>query len=187
MTKHDVRLLGPFATLAGIWEGKVGIDKAPSDDRGVETNEYRERLVLEPIGLVENHEQKLQGLRYATTAWRLGESDPFHEEVGYWLWDAARKQAMKTFLVPRGISVIAGATVEPDARDFTLRATLGSPTYGICSNEFLNEQFRTVEFEVTIRILGADRFSYAEDTRMQMPGRKDVFHHTDVNTLERVG
>lgn len=187
MTKHDIRLLGPLAALAGIWEGSAGHDESPSDDRGLETNRYRERLVLEPIGLVENHEQQLQGLRYATTAWRIGEPDAFHEEVGYWLWDAARKQAMRTFIVPRGVSVIAGATVEPDARSFTLSAVLGSPSYGICSNQFLHEQFRTVRYDVTIRVLGKDRFEYEEDTQMEMPGRKDVFHHTDANTLERVG
>lgn len=186
MTKHDIRLLGPLAALAGVWEGRAGIDVATGDDRNIERSEYRERFVLEPIGLVENHEQKLQGLRYATTAWRIGASDPFHEEVGYWLWDAERKQAMRTFLVPRGVSVIAGATVEPDARRFTLRAELGSPTYGICSNPFLHDEFRTERFDVTIEILGPDRFRYEEDTQLRLRGRADLFHHTDANTLDRV-
>jgi hypothetical protein len=81
MSDDIVSKLGPLAALAGTWEGEGGADVAPSDDRGTETNAYRERLVLSPFGPVDNHEQKLWGLRYATTAWRLGEADAFHEET----------------------------------------------------------------------------------------------------------
>ncbi|MDE3243720.1 MAG: FABP family protein, partial [Nitrospirota bacterium] len=93
--------LGPLAALAGIWEGQKGDDTAPSDDRGTEQNKYRERITFEPIGSVNNHEQTLYGLRYATTAWRIGEETPFHEEVGYWLWDPKEKQVLRCFIVPR--------------------------------------------------------------------------------------
>lgn len=186
MTDPNVTNLGPLAPLAGTWEGAEGRDVAPSADRGVEESAYRERLVLEPIGCVTNHEQCLYGLRYSTVAWRIGEEPPFHEEVGYWLWDAERSQVMRTFLVPRGVSVMAGGTVAPDADTLVLRAELGSPTWGICSNPFLHDQFRVVGYEVTIRIEGPDRFAYEEDTRLLLAGREDVFHHTDRNILTRV-
>jgi hypothetical protein len=75
--------LGPLGRLVGTWEGDKGDDVAPSDDRGTENNKFRERMVFEETGLVQNHEQNLYGLRYRTTAWRLGEDDPFHEELGY--------------------------------------------------------------------------------------------------------
>jgi hypothetical protein len=186
MGDEDSAKLGPLAPLAGVWEGEKGTDTAPDEDRGTEINKYREHLVLEPIGLVENHEQKLQGLRYATTAWRLGEADAFHEEVGYWLWDAAARQVLRCFLVPRGVSVIAGGTVEPDATNFDLVAEVGSETYGICSNRFLDEEFKTVRYALKVTIHGADSFSYREDTQLRMKGRPDLFHHTDENTLRRV-
>ena len=65
--------LGPLSGLAGTWEGDKGHDEAPDDERTqVEINKYRERITFAETGLVENHEQKLYGLRYATTAWRLG-------------------------------------------------------------------------------------------------------------------
>lgn len=179
--------LGPLATLAGVWEGDKGDDVAPADDRGTETNKYRERITFVPTGLVENHEQRLFGLRYSTTAWRIGEDDSFHEETGYWLWDAAEKQIMRCFIVPRGISVIAGGTVEPGATEFSLAAALGSPTYGILSNPFLDREFKTVRYELKVRILGADGWSYEEDTVLAMKGRPAPFHHTDKNTLRRVG
>jgi hypothetical protein len=182
----NIKNLGPLAPLAGIWEGEKGDDVSPDDDRKVETNKFRERLVLEPIGRVDNHEQILYGLKYSTVAWRIGEPDPFHQEVGYWLWDSASHQVMRCFIVPRGVNVLAGGTVPPDARQFQLAAEVGSPTYGISSNLFLDKEFRTVRYELKITVHSNDSFSYEEDTQMQMKGRKELFHHTDKNTLRRV-
>ena len=82
MGEELLQHLGPLGPLAGTWEGASGEDTAPADDRGVERNRYRERITLEPIGPVRNHEQCLYGLRYAMTAHRLGETDAFHEELG---------------------------------------------------------------------------------------------------------
>jgi hypothetical protein len=186
-SKDDLSVLGPLAPLAGVWEGEGGADVAPSDDRGTETNAYRERLTLTPCGCIDNHEQKLWGLRYATMAWRLGETDPFHEETGYWLWDPAAGEVYRCFIVPRGVSVIAGGKVAPDARRFTLEATLGSPTFGICSNPFLDREFRTERYLLDVTIHDDGTFEYAEDTQLRMPGRAEAFHHTDRHRLRRVG
>jgi hypothetical protein len=144
-------------------------------------------MTFAPTGLVENHEQKLYGLRYATTAWRLGEPDPFHEELGYWLWDAEAKQVLRCFMVPRGVTVIAGGTVEPRATSFDLRAEVGSETYGICSNRFLDREFRTVRYELHFEKRGDDGLYYKEDTVLLIRGQEEPFHHTDENTLTRVG
>ena len=186
MDSDLVAQLGPLAALAGVWEGDKGADVAPSDDRGTEENKFHERITFEPIGQVRNHEQVLYGLRYATVARRIGEADPFHEEVGYWLWDAGERQVLRCFIVPRGVALIAGGTVEPKATTFSLVAEVGSDTYGICSNRFLAKGFKTVRYELTVAILDKDRFHYREDTQLQMPGRSDLFHHTDENTLTRV-
>ncbi len=188
MTREEmIAQLGPLGPLAGIWEGEKGGDVAPSDDRGIERNAYRERLVLEPIGLVENHEQKLHGLRYATTAWRLGEADPFHEEVGYWLWDAAARQVMRCFMVPRGVVVMAGGTVEPGARSFRLVAEVGSATFGICSNPFLDREFRTERYELAVTLNDADSLTYEEHTWLRIKGQEKLFDHSDTHTLRRAG
>jgi hypothetical protein len=181
-----VKQLGPLAPLAGVWEGDKGADVAPSDDRGTERNAFRERITFEPFGPVRNHEQVLYGLRYATVARRIGESDPFHEEVGYWLWDPGERQVLRCFIVPRGVALIAGGTAEPAASTFTLQAEAGSDTYGICSNRFLDKEFKTVRYVLTVTVLDQHRFHYKEDTQLRMPGRPDLFHHTDENTLTRV-
>jgi hypothetical protein len=186
MNLNILEYLGPLKALAGTWEGEKGEDKAPSDDRGTEENRYKERLVFEPFGPTINHEQVLYGLRYNTTAWRLGEQDPFHEELGYWLWDAKEKQVMRCFMVPRGVTVIAGGTVEPSAKEFALEASVGSDTYGILSNRFLEREFKTVKYLLKISILTSDTFRYEEDTQLQLKNRKDIFHHTDSNTIRRI-
>lgn len=179
------QLLGPLSVLVGSWEGFKGDDIAPSDDRQIENNRFRELMTFEDIGLVENHEQKLFGLRYKTMAWRLDEENSFHEEVGYWLWDAKEKQVMKCFLIPRGVSVIAGGTVEPNAKEFELSAKLGSATYGICSNIFLDKEFQTVQFDLKLTIHDENSFSYFENTQLKMKGRKELFQHKDQNNMKR--
>lgn len=186
LLKDALEGLGPLRVLAGVWEGTKGDDTAPSDDRGIEKNQFRERMVFDPIGRVDNHEQILYGLRYATTAWRIGEDKPFHEEVGYWLWDAKAKQAMRCFIVPRGVTVLAGGTVEKDAKQFRMSARIGSPTYGICSNVFLDIEFKTVGYELEIIIHNENSFSYEEDSQLILKGKTEIFHHKDSNTMHRV-
>ena len=186
MTDDIIRKLGPLASLAGIWEGEKGVDTAPSGDRGTETNKFRERMTFDPFGPVNNHEQTLYGLRYSTTVWRLGEDSPFHEELGYWLWDASEKQVLRCFIVPRGVTVIAGGSVEPGAKSFQLSADVGSETYGICSNKFLDKEFKTVRFELQIPLHDDGSFSYEEDTQLQIKGQESLFHHIDKNTLRKM-
>ena len=76
-------------------------------------------------------------------AWRGTEENPFHTEVGYWLWDAADGQVMRCFVIPRGSLVMAGGDAAPDATDFTMHAECGSEIYGVLSNRFLADAART--------------------------------------------
>ncbi|UCG71729.1 MAG: FABP family protein [Chromatiales bacterium] len=179
--------LGPLAILAGTWEGDRGTDVAPGPDLGEMTTAFRERMVFEPVGQVSNHQQCLFGLRYATTVWPAGEDEPFHEEVGYWLWDATNQQVMRSFTVPRGYTVLAGGTADSDAARIQVAADLGSATYGICSNQFLDQAFRTVRFQCNMTIHDADSFSYEEDTQIRIRDQADLFHHRDSNQLIRTG
>ena len=182
-----VKNLGPLAALAGTWEGSKGDDTAPADDpTETEKNYFRERMTFVPFGPVNNHAQTLYGLKYSTIAYRLSESDSFHEEVGYWMWDAAASQVVRCFLIPRGISLLAGGRVEKDAKTFTLAAEVGSHTYGICSNPFLDQEFKTMSYSVKITIHDEKSFSYESDTQLKMKGQDEIFHHIDMNTLHRV-
>ena len=128
----------------------------------------------------------LYGLDYRMAAWRGDEEDPFHTEVGYWLWDADNGQVMRCFMVPRGTVVIAGGTTTADATSYSMSAEVGSETYGILSNQYLAEAARTVKYELDIT-LGDDTWSYFEDTILEMNVVDGLYHHTDKNTLRRVG
>ena len=182
----DLEQYGPIAYLAGQWTSEyAGENRAPAPDRSVENSKFRQEISFTPIGEVNNHEQSLFGLRYNTVAWVEGTPEPFHEELGYWLWDPGRQEVMKTFVVPRGIAVNAGGVVTPNATEFTIKAELGSKCFGLSANPFLQEEFKILSYETTFTRLDEDNFHYAENTRIQMKAQSKVFDHTESNTLTR--
>jgi hypothetical protein len=118
--------------------------------------------------------------------WRGDEENPFHTEVGYWLWDAAAGEVLRGFVVPRGITVLAGAIgVAADATTFTLNAKLGDPRYGISENAYLGEKASSTAYTVTITANADGTWSYAEETTLHMVEMSDPVPHTDRNTLRR--
>lgn len=179
-----LRNLGPLAALAGVWEGQ-GADTHPVAEGG-EDEPYRERMVFEPIDPQPNGPQLLYGLRYHVHVNKLDEVLTFHDQVGYWLWEPATKTILQTLAIPRGQVAMATGTAEPDARRFTVRAALGSPTAGIVSAPFLYESFRTLEYTFTVTAADDGTITYEQDTVLQVAGRPEPFHHTDRNTLRRV-
>jgi hypothetical protein len=181
----DLKLFGPLAALAGTWQGSVGHDTAPDGGRFPENTPFREQIVFTPIGPVANHEQVVYVLSYARTAWRLRGDEVFHVQLGYWLWDPAARQVMHSFMIPRGLTVLAGGNAEPDSTVLRVSAVVGSSTFGICSNPFLDREFRTVRYEATLTFNSPNSLSYEEDTQIQLKGREAVFHHTDKNSLEK--
>ena len=87
--------------------------------------------------------------------WRADESDPFHTEVGYWLWDGATGEIVREFVVPRGITVLAGGVADDNAREFTLRAANGEALYTIGENRYLASNASSLSYEVTISVTEA--------------------------------
>lgn len=176
---------GPLRLLIGEWEGDGGLDTAYSHvEQRVLDTPYREVVSMEPFGPVVNGRQTLYGLDYRTAMWRGAEEDPFHTEVGYWLWDAATGEVLRGFVVPRGITVLAGGTVAPDATTFTMRAAAGEPRYSIGENTYLAANASTRSYEVTVRV-GEGEWSYHETTMLRMNEFDDLFAHVDHNTLRR--
>jgi hypothetical protein len=179
---------GPLAGLIGTWEGDKGLDVSFHNEEGkVAETGYFERTTFKAFGPVANGRQELYGLDYRTAAWRKGEEhlDPFHTEVGYWLWDAADNQVFRCFMVPRGSTLIAGGTADAGATEFTMSAKLGVLHYGILSNQYLDQNAKTTSFDVTIKIDG-ETFSYDETTVYEHYLSKEPIMHTDRNTLTLV-
>ncbi len=178
---------GPLAALAGEWQGQGGLDAAFSHSRGeVLQTPYLEKVTMKPFGPVQNGSQTLFGLDYKTAMWRTSEDNPFHTEVGYWLWDAATGEVLRGFVVPRGITVLAGGTTTAEATSFEMSATLAGTNYTIGENSYLAAKASSISYAVTITINGDDTWSYAETTMLRMVEFPEPFAHTDSNTLHRV-
>jgi len=118
--------------------------------------------------------------------WRDDEQDPFHTVVGYWLWDAATGEVMRGFVVPRGITVLAGGTTTADTTEFTRTASVQVGPYRIGENKYLTANASSVSYEVTITLNDDDTWSYSELTTLHMKEFGDPFPHTDSNTLIRI-
>ena len=177
--------LGPLRRLAGVWEGTKGADQHPVAD-GTEENIFVEHYELQPIDRQTNGPQLFYGLRYHTHITKPGESETFHDQVGYWLWEPAARAVTLTLGIPRGQVLLASGPAEADATDFELTAAAGSEIHGILSNPFLNEAFHTVSYRIHITVNDDGTWSYEEEGVLQIPGRDDLFSHIDRNTLSRI-
>jgi hypothetical protein len=178
--------LGPLGPLAGIWEGTKGSDQHPVAG-GPEHNSFVERYELQPIDRQTNGPQLFYGLRYHTHIVKPGEDETFHDQVGYWLWEPANRAVTLTLAIPRGQVLLAGGSAEPDATEFEVRAAVGSEVYGILSNPFLDQQFRTLSYRMSVRVHDDGTWSYEEVGVLAIPDRDEPFEHIDRNTLTRIG
>ena len=179
---------GPLGSLVGEWQGEGGLDTAYSHaQHKVLATPYLEKLTFKPFGPVANGRQALYGLDYKSAMWRGTEENPFHTEVGYWLWDGTSGELVRGFVVPRGITVFAGGLATADAKSFTLEAVAGDPQYSIGENKYLAENASTRSYRVTIRINDDESWSYDETTMLRMNEFDAPFAHTDHNTLHRAG
>ena len=117
--------------------------------------------------------------------WRDDEENPFHTEIGYWLWDAAAGSVMRCFMVPRGSVVLAGGNAAVTDTKFTLEAKLGPLDFGILSNPYLNGAAKVVSYRAAI-VADGTSYSYEQNTVLEMTEIPGAFDHTDRATLHRV-
>jgi hypothetical protein len=180
--------LGPLTPLVGDWEGDVGVDVSyHNKEDAISETAYFEKAWFRPIPIVENGRQTMEGLKYGMTAWRHGEEamDPFHDEVGYLLWDKANGQIIRCFAVPRGLAILAGGSAKPRDRSLTFKAEPGSRSYGLSQNKYLLERAAATDFESTFTFNDDGTFSYTSDLILKLAATGSEMHHTDRNTLHR--
>ena len=178
--------LGPLTSLAGVWEGVRGIDVNPKPE-GPRRQVYIERIDLQPIDPQANGPQLLYGLRYHTHIVKPDEVETYHDQVGYWLWEPATEALIHTLTIPRGQAALATGKAARDATRFEVVARRGSTENGICSGWFLEQAFTTTEFRLKVTINADGTWSYFEDTILIVKGQMEPFHHTDANTLTKIG
>ncbi|HEU0198236.1 MAG TPA: FABP family protein [Nevskiaceae bacterium] len=182
--------LGPLTALVGDWEGNVGVDSSyHNEDDETSKTSYFEKAWFHPIPQTKNGKQSLEGVNYEMTAWRHGEEqmDPFHNEVGYLLWEKETKQVMRVVVFGRGIAMIVGGTSEARAKELHLKATPGDANYGILQNKYLSDRAELRGFTSTFKFNADGTFTYSQDLILKLAalGGKEM-HHTDTNTLHRV-
>jgi hypothetical protein len=177
--------LGPLTRLAGVWQGRKGVDLNPKAT-ATERREYLERIELQPIDPQTNGPQLLYGLRYHIHILSTDEDATFHDQMGYWLWEPATGLVMQTLSIPRGQVALARGQAAPDATSLTVRADRGGPGYGICSTDFLEQAFRTDSYELTVTFRPDGGWSYVSQTMLQVRGRAEPFNHRDSNVLAKV-
>jgi hypothetical protein len=177
--------LGPLRRLAGVWEGKKGVDLNPKSE-GPEQREYIERIELQPIDPQANGPQLFYGLRYHVHVLAPPEAATFHDQVGYWLWEPATGLVMQTIAIPRGQVVLAGGHAQADARTFVVAASRGSTEFGIASTAFLEHAFRTDAVSLTIVFNDDGSWSYDSQLTLVVKGYDAPFNHRDRNTLSKV-
>ena len=175
--------LGPLRRLAGVWEGRKGVDLNPKA-AGPEQKEFTERIDLEPIDYQLNGPQLFYGLRYHTHILATDEVATFHDQVGYWLWEPATGLVLQTLAIPRGQIAIAAGHATPDATSLVLTARRGDTEYGICSTAFLEQAFRTDSYRIEVSFNADGSWSYVLETMLLVRGQP--FQHRDVNTLVKV-
>ncbi|MEI2639369.1 MAG: FABP family protein [Microthrixaceae bacterium] len=182
--------LGPLEPLLGNWEGNGGLDVSfHNDDGHIEETTYFEKAHFTRIPIVENGEQTMHGLNYQMTAWRHGEEDmdPFHDEVGYLLWEESTNQVLRCFAVPRGIAILAGSTVSPDAKTLHFDAVPGDPTYGLVQNKYLIAKAEATDYKSSFTLNDDGTLSYTSDLVLKLAAMNgEEMHHTDHNTLTKV-
>jgi hypothetical protein len=178
--------LGPLARLAGVWEGRKGIDLNPKAE-GPERREYLERIEMQPIDPQANGPQLLRGLRYHIHINTPEEDITFHDQVGYWLWDAETDLVMQSLTIPRGQAVLAGGAAKPDGSGLIVSARRGDTEYGIVSTAFLEYAFRTDSYTLDVTFNADGSWSYISDTMLTVRGQAEPFRHRDRNTLVKVG
>jgi hypothetical protein len=178
---------GPLATLIGTWTGDKGLDVAPEPD-GAEDNPYFETITFSAAGEVSNAEsQLLAAIHYRQIVQRKSNEKIFHDETGYWMWDAETGVIMHSLTIPRAVCVLAGGIYDGETDSdgnilLTVSASLDNELWQIIQSPFMRERARTTEFRHHITA-GANRLSYSETTTVEIYGK--VFEHTDRNELTR--
>lgn len=176
---------GPLQGLIGVWKGQEGVDIAPDPD-GKETNPYYEEITFSPVGGVTNAEsQNLAALHYRQTVKRKADDQVFHDETGYWMWEASTETVMHSLVIPRGVGVLAGGKYSGEKSEdgrviIDVAAKIDDDNWGIVQSPFMLEKAKTIAFCHQI-IVGPGKLTYSESTTVDIYGK--VFEHTDANEL----
>ena len=184
MSENGVK--NPLLGLIGTWKGDKGTDLAPKPEED-ENNPYYETLVIEAVDIeIENaEEQELRAVRYNQIVREKSNDKVSHDETGFWIWDKNNQSVMNAFVIPRGVSLLAGGDVylSDNTLTFNVASKDGDEHWGISQSPFMKSKAKTLEFKRTLYLNG-DQLSYEQITTVDIYGK--IFEHKDDNVLFRV-
>lgn len=176
---------GPLKELIGVWKGDKGMDIAPESD-GTEENPYYEILTITEGGdLTNGEEQVLSVLHYRKIVSRKSDNGVFHDETGYWMWDAATNVIMHSLNIPRAVSLLAGTVLneknyQNGKLEFEISAGIDNKDWGIVQSPFMKQKALTKNYRQKM-IVEKGKMICSETTQLEIYGRE--FEHTDYNEL----
>lgn len=177
---------GPLQLLIGVWQGQSGMDIAPEPD-GTEENAYRERIEFKPVRPFSNaEEQRLLAVQYQQVVYRIRDNKQIHDQCGYYSWDEHTQTLIHSFSIARGLSLVAGGTVEIDEASqhtYRMKCQEGDADWPISQAPFLTQKAKTLSFEQEMTVLGSE-MTYQQTTLVDIYGKS--FEHTDHNRLIRI-
>jgi hypothetical protein len=177
--------LGPLRTMAGLFISHAGRDWWVDDPTAL-VQEYRDEIVLSPIDPVSNGSQILYGLRYLQHVRRHSDVAMLHDQVGYWLYEPATSEITLSLATPRAQVALANGTWQQDSDNFTVRAERGASPGAFMSSQFLEKQYRTVSFEMTVTLINEDSWQYSQETHVEEANRAGILRLRNEATLVRI-
>jgi len=176
---------GPLAQLVGTWKSvdAGGVDVAPAKEgSGQEAGApavtpFFEKMTFEVAADAENaSDQYLVALYYKQEVFRKVDGSKFHDQRGYFIYDAKNQMVYNSFCVPRTTCV----TAEGKAGN---TMTLIAPERGVAESSYMTEKASTTGFSMEIHIEG-NKLTYSQNTLLDIYGKS--LSHTDGSTLIKV-
>ncbi len=171
---------GPLQDLIGTWYGDKGVDIAPEPDE-TERNPYFETIVFSEAGDVENAESEtLVALHYHQIVTRKSTGLVFHNQTGYWMWNAETDMIMHSLTIPRGVCVLACGGWKSQEGGWVIDVSTEGDFPAIAESVFMNQKARTKSFSMQLQLANGE-LSYRMSTMLDIYGRE--FDHKDMNRL----
>ena len=145
---------GPLAQLLGKWVGSRGVDVAPDNQAKIDKSAFTDEMMFTPSGPAVNaEEQELVSIKYHHIVRRSENGCIFHDQIGHWIYEPSTNLVMHSLSIPRGLTLLAGGKLSSESNEtiFSVKAELGSETFGIAQSPFMMEKAKTKAFEMEIR------------------------------------
>ena len=181
-----LRNLGPLTPLAGIWEDSevsmsIRQQKAPKTTRTSSAWSCT-RSTPRPT-------DRSSTTACATTPASSSRTTP-KPSTTRWATGCGSRQLRRSCRRSRYPEVKwrwRSARPAPTRRHSSWSRKRGSEVNGICSNPFLEYAFKTTGYRIRVTVNSDGTWLYEQDTILLVHDRPEPFHHTDHNTLRKIG